>query len=464
MRWPAGPVALLLSSVVAIQNDQQSVAVSRSFKNARSAYIFVKITDPKYGTTADLCADESICKHHATYTNLRTILNSHPSLHFQYSDAVDDNVLKLHIAKEGDSNVESLSSLIHTLNTNFAPLEFDYVTSTTEVNQPRIFVDESGTPLSKADLDGLRLTVSLKNGEEVEVKPEIIQEGGLLLTHGLVTAEDLSRKLSRKIRAASGPTIRIESIIQLLVVPNQFAEPARTTAQKQQHEKLIVDTLKLRALEVLKFLGLSSFNLINFKYDEHYNPWNKQFSDKARVTFDVVHQLALTNEQTKSNQFVERLPLAPTHSDPKKQLFKFVKHGTSSSVDLYNPCKSPFENDCDENAECIGVNNNKWFSLRQNVFGGKNQYAAFFTCKCKEGFMYHRKYTKRQTAMWYLEGSVCVENIYDAKHQNNIHSYILIGGWVMVGFYTVMMICLVGICCNTKALRLGHSGRYDVNR
>ena len=62
------------------------------------------------------------------------------------------------------------------------------------------------------------------------------------------------------------------------------------------------------------------------------------------------------------------------YSDPKKQLFKFVKHGTSSSVDLYNPCKSPFENDCDENAECIGVNNNKWFSLRQNVFGGKNQY------------------------------------------------------------------------------------------
>lgn len=251
-----------------------------------------------------------------------------------------------------------------------------------------------------------------------------------------------------------GPTMHVESVISLDVKPLQFR--SEDAATEMEHKTHIFDQVKIRADEVLEALGHGTLDVTvrDFSYAEHYNPWKPAYADKARVKFTVEFLTHIDESATKSLEFADKLSTAVTESAD----FKFVSGATSTSLDAFNPCDSPFENDCDEHATCVGTRNNKWNSYFVDEVRYQHQYAAFFTCECDEGYINARTYDEVQSPMWKLQGSVCVHNNY-TDDGTRIFDAVLMGLIAMCCLMLIIIIVLVVFCC-----KCDRRGKYEVNK
>merc|ERR1712141_61183 len=101
------------------------------------------------------------------------------------------------------------------------------------------------------------------------------------------------------------------------------------------------------------------------------------------------------------------------------------------------------------------MGHNQWLSAKLDYIPNRvdsvyHQYAAFFTCECQDGYINQRTYGENQTAMWFLRGSVCVEN----KFRNNrIFEQGMRGAVAMACFLFIVMVTMIVICVKTRKRR-----------
>merc|ERR1712151_1423507 len=144
---------------------------------------------------------------------------------------------------------------------------------------------------------------------------------------------------------------------------------------------------------------------------------------------------------------------------PGNDKFSFLENGVSTSNSLFNPCNSPFENDCDpQRSTCKGQSVNKWIEKRPKEDGQSTnqqnyQNVHFYECECDVNHVNQRQLIDTHTSMWKRVGSVCVENKY--IEGNKIFDAAAAGGIGMACFYFVCIIVLLLICRDTKDRRHG---------
>lgn len=267
--------------------------------------------------------------------------------------------------------------------------------------------------------------------------------------------------------------MNVESIIiyKTNVLPHQFDQrnDLTSSSSKKHRDQLIFEALGQKVNELLDRLSfnVNSYRLENFILTEHPNPINQKFSRFAKISYQINHFAEIYDDFEKfSGNFswtISRMP--------DQDLFEMLEDGTSTDFMFYNPCNSPFENDCDayNNAVCIGVENNKWLrypygsasgneTAIRNLNNGQQgrDYNEYFSCTCKNGYIDQRisdgKISGfRDRPNFYVErrGLVCIDNKYDEKYLNNA----MRGGIAMTCFLGVVMIVMFGICFGTRERR-----------
>lgn len=242
-------------------------------------------------------------------------------------------------------------------------------------------------------------------------------------------------------------------------IPFQF-NTGMALADQQAEKDKIYNQIKNELNEIM----LNSFSLPadqfvisnNYKYREHANPWRYDYANKAEVSFHVNHLVSTGDfsDQAKTKAAYEKIrqALSLTASN-----FRLIPSATATSVTLFNPCNSPFYNDCDKNAHCTGTLHNLFESARSKEAGWFHDPAAYFTCKCKDGFINHRTYDP-EINMFVLEGSVCIENKYK---DTRTWEHAMIGLIFMCCFCLVMIIVLIAFCIGSRKRRMNWMKMYN---
>ena len=317
-----------------------------------------------------LCSDTS-CEHNELLTNIIKTINDEESLFYQYFDVADDgHHLNFHVLRDCNAvtydSVDSNALIQKLYAVEFNPFTFDH------------------------------LVTYVVTGNEEDEK-SIVNPNSSKKSEKLTKFSNLDTEIhSRKIRAVNGPTIDVSTVIQLNLPPNKF-QIGLTQAQKQSRVDDIVHKLIFRVDSILKQIHPNKpYNILvpGNAYEEHWNPTIAKNADKARISYKIQFNDPISNVDVRISDITGFIASGPADMDASGDLagFHVIDDGSSSSLDNYDPCNSVFENDCDQNAVCSGIQNNRWFQLRQDEFGGENQYAAFFTCRCKDGFVSQRKY------------------------------------------------------------------------
>ena len=177
---------------------------------------------------------------------------------------------------------------------------------------------------------------------------------------------------------------------------DQNLDLSETTKLKQQ----IIHHVTTKAENILKFdqeIGVlsSNFLLKNGRFSEHHNQFfRKELIKMAKVNFEIGPSAVTYRLERKISKFCEKLAdgnykILQFDNSESKLLFHYLENGVYSSQNLYNPCLSPFLNDCDPvNSFCEGVMHNKFQDARldNNPSSPKLNLNLFYSCTCKEGY------------------------------------------------------------------------------
>jgi len=206
-------------------------------------------------------------------------------------------------------------------------------------------------------------------------------------------------------------------------------------------------------IELIPDFDVRWFNLINFELTEHHNPMREDLLNLAKVNFEVRYGDIVNNEFIDTSiEFSKKLSNIDI-SDDENEVFMFLPGATTTDQMDFNPCNSPFLNDCDPQSQCEGIAYNQWSNkINSNIFPTSdfNQHAAFFTCSCNQGYINQRTYSQNQSSIWFLKGSVCMENKFK---DDKIFEESLKGGIAMAVFLFIVIVTMFVICVRTRDRR-----------